>query len=75
MSDSVSIEATFRDSDGGQVSLRTVGLGLQPIILIEPIVEDDNITFSIDATDIDRDGLVEMLELLANGLRGAGGDE
>ena len=68
----ISIEATFRDSDGGEVVLRQVALGLAPIVLIEPSMDGEDVTFQIDATDIGRAELAQLLSVLADTLANVG---
>lgn len=63
----VTIEATFRNE--GEGLLRSVMLGYEPIVLIEPEIDDnDNVTFKIDATGIDADDLATILTTLGNAL-------
>ena len=69
------VNLTMRDSDSGQVELRElVPLGLKPILLIEPSPSEDDpglLDFDIDVTDLDQNGLVSVLRLLADLIEGA----
>lgn len=67
----VSIECTFRPFDGGEVVLRQIALGMQPLVLIEPEVDGDDVTFQIDATGIDRAELAQILGLISGALENA----
>lgn len=65
----VAFEFTIRDSADGQVALRQIAPGFQPIVLIEPVEEDGNITFKVDSTDLDYEGLQWLFEALGETLK------
>jgi hypothetical protein len=74
--DSVTLDLTLRDSDGGQIVLRQIALGYAPLILIEPSTDETDadaaVRFSIDATDVgDVETLKQLLLLIADGLGGS----
>lgn len=49
---------------GGDVSLRQVALGYQPIVIIEPELDEENdeVSFSIDSTGLNQEELADVLE-------------
>lgn len=68
---SESIKATLRDSDSGRYELRQIVLGMSPMVLIEPEIDDDaeEVIYRIDATDFDSvEDLADMLRALADGI-------
>lgn len=70
--ESMAINLTERDSDGGRITIREVALGLHPLILIEPSLEGsdgcEEVVIDIDYTDLDQAGLVSMLRVLADAI-------
>lgn len=71
MSGEIRIAGTFRPFGAEQVVVRQVALGMVPIVVIEPEIdeEDDSVTFNIDATGVEPGELADLFEALASGLR------
>ena len=68
MSDDLRVSLILRPF-GGDVTIRQVGLGLQPIVLIEAEEEDDDVIFKVDATGLEQEELASILEAITNALR------
>lgn len=67
--ESLTVEFTMRKSDGTAGELRTIGLGLQPLILIEPEeftndAGEEDVKFLVDVTDLDLEELGELLQII-----------
>ena len=67
----VLMDYTFRNSESGSGILRQVALGYQPIVLIEPVIDDEaqEVKFVVDATDVDPEALIELFEMLTEHLK------
>ena len=66
--DTLEARLVIRDFDG-DIEIRQVGLGAQAIVLIEPVEENDEVHFAIDATGLDQSELADLFETLAEILR------
>lgn len=63
------VNLILRDIENGEITLREVALGYQPIVIIEPVEDGDDVSFSIDSTGLDQEELAEVLDLLVGVLR------
>jgi hypothetical protein len=71
------LEAGFRDPQvHAQRALRVLTLGEQPLVLVEPLLNEagDLIGFTVDATDFDPVEVADAFSLIAEGLRASIGD-
>ena len=66
--DELRAQITLRPFDAGG-ELRTVALGLDPIILIEAVEVEDDVIFNVDATGLEQEELAVLLESLVDILR------
>lgn len=72
----MNIEINFHNEDeGGQteVTLRQIGLGIQPLVLIEPEIDEETEAESliVQASIMDLDDLEAVLECVLEGIRSA----
>lgn len=65
-----SLSVTIREYGEDVVTLRQVGLGIQPLLLIEPVEDaDGNVNFELSASLIETDELADVLDLVLEVLR------
>ncbi|ALY10589.1 hypothetical protein FDH86_gp054 [Arthrobacter phage Tank] len=62
-----SINLILRDGEAGEIVLRQIALGFQPLILIEMDQEEETLT--VDSTGLGPTELAETFELLAGLIR------
>jgi hypothetical protein len=68
---SVELKAKLRTGESGEVLLRQIALGMDPMILIEVDVEADDpdtMPVSIDSTGFSPDQLIDFLQMMAEAL-------
>lgn len=66
--DTLSVGIEFFDEDSGQISLRQVGLGLQPLLLVEPgdLEDPDSPDFQVSLSLIDQEQARVVFAALAD---------
>jgi len=55
--------------DSEDIELRQIGLGINPLILIEPTEEDGDYGFKITSSLLEQEDIAGVLEILANAMR------
>ncbi len=67
--DSLSVHLILRGEDD-DVEFRTLGLGVNPMILIEPVEEaNGDVNFNVDVTGLDQEETAVVLESIVDILR------
>lgn len=62
----VTVEFTFTQSDGDEVTIRQPMLGMSPYILVQPEFDEHHVTFQGIACDFDKEELANVLRILAD---------
>lgn len=73
--ETLSVRLTIYPDDCDEKALRQVGFGIQPLMLIEPDVDEEteDVSFHVTLSLIDRSGAADILDLVVEALR-QGGD-
>lgn len=65
-----SVSVTIHQYDEDVISLRQIGLGVQPLMLVEPVEDEDgNIGFNLVLSLIDQEDATEVLDLVLHVLK------